>query len=124
MRALLISFMITASSIAFSQTVSCDELISYCENNGRFYQMVSSTILLIEPSSWLYEVKAYYVEEILVVIAKIKRDAFGFNTKKYIFCNVPYDNWFNFNYSFLDLNSTYGERFRKYIYDYQCDCTN
>lgn len=122
MRALLFSFLFSASTIAFSQTVSCDDLISYTEKNGRFYANVSYIILSLEPSSWLYEVNAYYVEDIFVVVAKIKRDSFGFNKKKYIFCNVPLNNWLSFKNSLSDLGSTYGERFRKYIFDYQCDC--
>jgi hypothetical protein len=103
-----------------AQDVACDDLLKYVEKNGRLKGSVSQ-FQLIE-SSWLKEVKAYSIDNTIVVIAEIKRDDYGFNTKKYVFCGIPSSNWDSFYFGLTDLGKTFGERFQKYIFDYKCDC--
>ena len=108
------------SCFAFSQDVSCEYLMEYVKNNGKNKGSVSSYQLI--NSSWLKEVKAYSIENIIVVIAEIKKDEWGFNTKKYIFCGIPNINWDAFCFGMFDIDKTYGERFHKYIIDYKFNC--
>lgn len=111
---------LSLSLISFSQHVKCDELISYVEKEGQLKGTVSP-IQLIE-SSWLSEVKAYDIENTIVVIASIKQDDFGITTKKYIFCGISEVDWNYFSYPLSDLNKTFGERFRKNIFNKKCNC--
>ncbi len=109
-----------------AQDISCEDLMGLVEDEGYnfdnvgFYQLMNS--------SWLKDVKAFKIEidyrDIIFVFAEIKKDEYGFSTKKYVFCNVPQSNWDKFSKPFLNFsdNSTYGERFHKYIIDYVCNC--
>lgn len=111
--------------ISFSQTISCEDLLEYVEDEGRSEGEVSSFTLALaldKGSSWLKEVKGYSVENTIVVVAEIKRDDFGFSTDKYVFCGVPSSNWRNFKSAFTDSDMSYGEKFHKYIMDYKCNC--
>ncbi len=103
-----------------AQQVDCDDLMDFVKQEGYYYAQVSS-VSLIE-STWLKEVKAYKYDYKIYVIAKIKTDEWGFNTKNYIFCSVPQSNWNNFSSIYSFDNLSYGERFHKYIMDYQCNC--
>lgn len=105
---------------AVGQSVSCSELLQYVVKNGRSKATVNSYQLF--DSSWLKEVKAYSIENSLFVVATIKRNEYDFTGQKYIFCGIPSSNWSNFYNGLYDLNLSYGERFHKYIFKYQCEC--
>jgi hypothetical protein len=106
--------------LSSSQEVNCDDLIDYVKTKGYRKGTVSSISLI--NSDWLKEVEAYTIDNLIVVIAEIKKDEWGINTKKYIFCGIPDSNWSDFYYGMNDVGKTYGERFHKYIIDYQCKC--
>jgi hypothetical protein len=77
---------------------------------------------IILSSSWLSKVEAYDYESKVIVIAEIKGEG-SFFPKKYIFCNVPVENWKYFEgLSPISSSKTYGERFHEAIIDYKCDC--
>jgi len=120
MKLFLALFFLTISYTSILGQVSCEELIEYVEDEGYVKGTVSS-IKLID-SSWLKEVKAYSIENTIVVIAKIKKDKWAINSKKYIFCGISSYNWNAFFYGLYDIGKTYGERFHKYIYDNKCKC--
>ncbi|WP_418510790.1 hypothetical protein [Corallibacter sp.] len=102
-----------------SQTTSCEDLLSYIQDNGYRKSKLSSYTL---DSSWLYEVTAYTYDYDIYVVAKIKKSEYSYQTNTYIFCGVPSTNWSNFkNGGYGDPNS-YGKRFHKYIFDYKCEC--
>ncbi|MEI6755354.1 MAG: hypothetical protein WCK78_19620 [Paludibacter sp.] len=101
-----------------AQDVSCDELINYVKKEGHYIESVSALQLL--NSEWLREVEAYSIDNTVVVIAKIQQNQYS--TKRYIFCGIPRSNWNNFYVGLNDLTKTYGERFHKYIIDYNCNC--
>ena len=105
---------------AQAQTVSCDELISYVEKNGRETSSVSSYQLI--NSSWLKGVKRYSIDNSNVVIAEIKRNQYSIYTRKYIFCGISNTNWRSFKYGYSNLGTSYGERFHEYIMDNKCNC--
>lgn len=113
--AFLLSF-----SPCLAQEVSCTDLMEYVISEGYRKGTVSNIQLL--NSSWLTEVKAYDINGSIAVIAEIKQDEWGFNTKKYIFCGISSTTWDAFYYGLYDYNTTYGERFHKYIIDYLCNC--
>jgi len=69
---IILSFVIFGIVRVGAQDVSCDDLMRYVEKNGRYKGTVSS-IQLID-SSWLKEVKAYSIDNTIVVISEIKRD--------------------------------------------------
>jgi hypothetical protein len=102
-----------------SQSTSCNELIYSVEHKLRKVASVSHLSLL--DSSWLLSVDGYDYDGDVIVIATIKSESSVLG-KKYIFCNVPKDNW---NYFYNPISTTsmsYGERFHKSIVDYKCDC--
>ena len=105
---------------SLAQDVSCKDLVKYVEDEG--YVKATVTSIQLFNSSWLKEVKAYSINNTIVVIAEVKKDEWGFNTEKYIFCGIPSWNWDAFYYGLYDFGKTYGERFHKYIYNYKCDC--
>jgi hypothetical protein len=117
----IFTFMISMclSVLLHAQQTSCESLIEYVEENGSKKGSVGAMQLL--QSTWLINVDAYTINNTLVVIAEIKKDSYGFSTKQYIFCGIPESNWEYFS-GFYSLTSTYGERFQKYIIEYQCDC--
>jgi hypothetical protein len=96
---------------------SCDELIRYTKSEGTHYGSVGALSLM--NSEWLKNVEAYKVEDVIVVIASIKKEGSYFS-KDYIFCSVPESNWRSFSSYFG--NDSYGEKFHQYIFNYQCDC--
>lgn len=109
-----------ANYAVYGQDVKCDELISNVKKNNSFYQQVSE--IQLQSSSWLKKVTSYFYENELVVIALIKQDQLGINSKEYIFCGVSTDSWIAFYFGLRDLDKTYGERFQKYIMQKSCDC--
>jgi hypothetical protein len=123
---IIILYIALKSKVSYCQEITCEELTKYVEKEGYSFEKVNS-FQLIE-SSWLNEVQAYLVnlddERIIFVIASIKQDKFGFSNKKYIFCNVPKKNWDFFSKPYLTFNTneSYGDRFHKYIRDYECNC--
>ena len=104
---------------SFSQDISCPDLQEFIEDN-RYYKSSISNYTL--NSSWLYEVTAYEYEYKIYVIAKIKRNEYDYSSKSYVFCGIPSQNWSNFRYKGYGEPDSYGERFHKYIIDYQCNC--
>jgi hypothetical protein len=106
--------------VSFSQQVKCSELIGYVENEGKLKGTVSSIQLL--QSSWLSEVKAYEIENTIVVIAQIYTDNFSLNKKKYIFCGISEAEWTYFSNPMSNPTKSYGERFRERIFDNKCNC--
>lgn len=104
---------------SFSQKMSCDELLNFVKTEGRYVSSVSSYSM---DSSWLKEVTAYSYDGKYYVIAKIKKDEYSYSANTYVFCGIPYSNWSNFQYGSYGDSKSYGERFHKYIIDYQCSC--
>jgi len=109
----------TYNSYKTNEQTSCEELINYATKNGSRIGSLSAFSLM--NSEWLKSVDAYSIEDVIVVIAEIKKDN-SYSTKKYIFCNVPSQNWDNFSSSWSERNKTYGEKFHDYIMNYQCAC--
>jgi hypothetical protein len=105
---------------SLAQDVTCEELVKYVEDEG--YVKGTVTSIQLFNSSWLKEVKAYSIDNTIVVIAEVKKDEWGFNTEKYAFCGIPSSNWDAFYSGLYDLGKTYGEKFHKYIYNYNCNC--
>ena len=114
---LLVFLMFTINS--FSQNASCEDLMNFVKKEGRYQSSIGPYNL---DSDWLYEVTAYSYENKYYVIAKIKKDKNSYTTKSYIFCGIPYSNWSNFKVGSYSDPKSYGERFHKYIMDYQCNC--
>ena len=104
---------------SFSQTVSCNALLSFIKQNGSKKASLPSYMM---NSSWLYEVTAYSYEYKIYVVAEIKKSEYSYSTSTYIFCGIPSSNWSNFQYGSYGDSGSYGERFHKYIMDYRCDC--
>ena len=104
----------------YSAKIQCDDLINYVETNGFERDGISSLQLI--NSSWLKEVKAYSIQNSIIVIAYIKEDELSMSAKKYIFCGIPELNWDNFYNGYYDIGKTFGEKFHKYIIDYECKC--
>ena len=119
MKILILTIGLFVSMHLNAQQTSCEDLIEYVEKNG--YKKGSVGAMQLIQSTWLKNVEAYSIDNTLVVIAEIKKDSYGFSTKHYIFCGIPESNWDYFS-GFFSLTTTYGERFQKYIIDYQCDC--
>jgi len=121
--ALTLGILITFICNGFSQETSCQELMQLVKQEGRRFDSVGSYSLY--NSSWLKNVEAYKVtieyRDVIFVIAEIKENEYSYRTHKYIFCGVPDSNWRNFKSSYY-MESTYGERFHKYIMDYVCNC--
>ena len=121
MKRILLTIIFTLAFIgAKAQDVSCEDLKNFIKQKGYKQEEVISLTL---DSSWLHNVVLYKYENKYYVIAEIKKDDFGFSTKSYVFCNIPYSNWTNFHSLYvISSNTTYGERFHKYIKDYICNC--
>ena len=113
-------FFLIGTTTAVSQTVRCTELIDYVKAEGRKVGEVSSLQLM--SSSWLRQVTCYQVGDVLAVVAKIKSNDYDLYGKDYIFCGIPTSNWNAFKGNLYNIDTTYGERFHKYIFDYKCDC--
>lgn len=115
LRIIAILVLLFQFNLIFGQ-VNCDVLTRKVEST---FTLHSVTSLLLD-SSWLYEVNLYYTDGKYFVVAVVQHD--NFMKSKYIFCGIPKTNWNNFYFGQNDPNSTYGERFHKYIIDYKCDC--
>jgi len=116
--------LILLSFLAFSfnltaQEVACEDLLEYVVDEGYNKASVNSYSLI--NSEWLRSVKAYDLQGKTFVVAEIKKNN-SYLAKKYIFCGVPSSNWNAFYSGLYDLRTPYGERFHKYIMDYECNC--
>ncbi len=98
-----------------SQSISCNDLISYAQTNGYLVGNVSPLT-----SSMISSAKCYSIEGTYVVIADIKRDG-SYYSDTYIFCDVPQSNWQSFSSTCIG-NCSHGERFHNLIINYKCDC--
>lgn len=107
-----------ASFYTYSQSITCNELYNFISENGYKKATINSYTM---NSSWLQKVMAYSYEYKIYVVAEIKREN-SYSTSTYIFCNIPSQNWTNFQYGSFGDSDSYGERFHKYIYDYKCNC--
>ena len=108
------------SVFGFSQSLECDDLVTYVERNGSKDWWDLNSIDLIK-SEWLDEVKGYKIEDNYVVIANFKKwNGVFWEYKKYIFCGIPERNWEAFKA--ISFDKTYGEKFHAYIYNYKCNC--
>jgi hypothetical protein len=114
---LLLSLIINLNS--YSQEVSCNDLLTFIKSEGFHKASLSSYTL---NSSWLQKVTAYSYDYKVYVVAEIKKDQYSYQTNTYIFCGIPSQNWTNFKNGGFYNSSTFGERFHKYIIDYQCNC--
>lgn len=115
---LLILFVILLFQFSLhSQSMECEELMEYVKDEG--FKKGSLNNVDMKSSSWLEEVTAYEVEDIIVVIASIRKDEWGVNREDYIFCDIPSSNWDSFYYN---LHESFGELFHKNIMDYRCNC--
>ncbi|OAD45606.1 hypothetical protein [Polaribacter atrinae] len=104
----------------FSQKTKCEDLIKYAKEESFYNEEISSYEL--SESSWLKKVKAYHFRNnSTLIIAEIKLKN-SYETKKYVFCGVSFDTWVIFKTSVNQHNTTYGERFHKYIFNNKCDC--
>ncbi len=117
-----IALTITFGLSGFSQSsISCDDLADGVVKEGKKIGGYSTLQLL--NSDWLYKVDGYEYEEIIFVIAEVKRkNSLLQQTDKYIFCGIPKKYWDNFSSLLSDLPMTVGEKFHKYIYNYKCNC--
>lgn len=111
----LVGFSLSLSA----QTVSCEELMDFIETKGMYNSSLSSYTL---DSSWLTKVTLYSYDMNYYVVANIKPNEYSYTSKPYIFCGIPYRNWLNFKNGSYGVTDSYGERFHKYIFNYQCDC--
>lgn len=96
----------------YCQDVKCNELINIIKTEGDFQNRVNNYNLT--ESSWLEEVESYSYKNKLFILAQL-------NKKKYIFCRVPSSNWKKFKSTITD--SSYGEKFHKYIMNFKCECS-
>lgn len=103
-----------SSSSSSKKSITWNDVIRSVERNNRPIGEVSRISLTY--SDWLNSVKAYKIDGKYYVIAEIKR---GYDSQKYIFCNIPKRNWDRFANS-MDATTSYGEKFHKYILDYVC----
>jgi hypothetical protein len=119
---LTLSFLIIYTISGLAQSLTCDELINYVEKNGKEKDNVNTFVL---SSDWLKNVTEYTIHDKIVVIAEIQHGSLSWETKKYIFCDIPVENWDEFHpispFTGAKMLS-YGEKFHKYIYDYKCIC--
>jgi hypothetical protein len=114
------TILLVGCSLSLSaQTVSCEKLMDFIETKGMYYSSVSSYTL---DSSWLTKVTLYSYDMNYYVIANIKANEYSYTSKPYIFCGIPFRNWLNFKNGGYGDSDSYGERFHKYIFNYQCDC--
>ncbi len=102
-----------------SFSISCKELIEYVKLYGDNIQSLDALRL---SSSWLKEVKAYEVNDKIVVIAQIYKGEVRIATMEYIYCDIPRRNWDKFYEPIFNTNLTYGEKFHEYINPFKCDC--
>jgi hypothetical protein len=116
---LTLGLVISMSSLSYSQEVKCNDLLDYIVEKGYKKTTLQSYIL---NSSWLYKVTAYSYDYKIYVVAEIKENEYSYKTNTYIFCGIPSMNWQNFQYGGYGDPTSYGERFHKYILDYQCNC--
>lgn len=120
MKKILLILLLSITSLnSFSQTVKCNDLHVFIVENGYKKATLQSYIL---SSSWLYKVTAYSYDYKIYILAEIKENEYSYKTNTYIFCGIPNMNWQNFQYGGYDDPNSYGERFHKYIIDYQCNC--
>lgn len=120
MKKTFLIFILLSINLSFSQQVNCEDLQEFIKSKGYYKTSLANYTL---NSSWLYEVTAYEYDFKIYVIAKIKRNEYDYSPRSYVFCEIPPQNWNNFQYgrNYNDLE-TYGERFHKYIKNYQCNC--
>jgi hypothetical protein len=105
-----------------AQNVSCEGLIEYVEDNGSKDYWTLEPIQLLS-SKFLHKVYCYEVDDVLVVVAEFQKyNGFQWEYKKYIFCNIPKKNWKNFKSITVDMMESHDKKFRKYIFDYKCNC--
>lgn len=115
----LLAASLTLSLPARAQSVSCTDLLEFIQNEGYSQGSVSNYTM---NSSWLYKVTAYSYDYKIYVVAEIKKNEYSIQTSTYIFCGIPQRNWTNFKNGAYGDSDSYGERFHKYIMDYQCPC--
>jgi hypothetical protein len=124
MKNFFISLLISVSFVTIGKSqnaISCDKLIEVVSD--KCYKLGGLTPLQLIQSDWLYRVDAYECDENIFVIADIRVKNGYFNeTKSYIFCGIPKENWDNFTRLLVDINLSHGEKFHKYIIDYKCNC--
>lgn len=119
MKRLIIILLLSFSFNISAQSVSCGELMGYIKSEGMYSSSISSYTL---DSSWLSNVTLYSYDMKYFVIADIKANKHSYGAKPYIFCNIPFSNWSKFKNGGYGESDSYGERFHKYIFDYQCNC--
>lgn len=101
-------------------TTSCVELIKNVKSEAKFIDEVSQ---VFTNSQWLKGVKLYQYDDTYFVIASIKaKNDYSYSGKEYIFCGISKTQWTSFKTGIYDVDLTYGERFHKYIIEYQCNC--
>ncbi|EDM44950.1 hypothetical protein SCB49_02479 [unidentified eubacterium SCB49] len=101
------------------QSVSCQELHDFIVEEGYQSSTVSSYTM---NSSWLKKVTKYTYNYKNFVVAEIKKNEYSYQTNTYVFCGISDYNWSQFKYGGYGESDSYGERFHKYIFDYQCNC--
>jgi hypothetical protein len=120
MKKLILLLLLVNITYLNAQDVACADLMDYVKENG--YQKAEVGTYQLYDSSWLKKVTAYSLNNNILVVAEIKRDQYGINTKEYVFCGISSSAWDGFYYGLYDIGKSYGERFNKYIMDSQCDC--
>lgn len=120
MKHIFILFLLMNVGNIVAQDVSCEDLTAFVIDKGYLKASLANYTL---NSEWLYEVKAYTYEYIIYVVAKIKPNQYSYQTKTYVFCGIPSQNWTKFQYGGYGESTSYGERFHKFIIDYVCDCS-
>jgi len=117
MKYVIFGILLALSINTYSQNNSCEELMDFIKTKGYYSTSLSNYTM---DSSWLRKVTKYTYEYKNYIIAEIKESEYSYSTKKYIFCEIPDSNWRSFQNG--GYGDSYGERFWKYIKDYQCNC--
>lgn len=115
MRNLVIILLITISSFAKAQSVSCQEVYEFILENG--YK--ANSISLTYSSSMLTKVERYTYDGKNYVIGYIKQNDYDYKGSPYLFCGISSYDWNNF---YVNYYSSAGVAFHEYIMPYKCNC--
>ncbi|MCE7039186.1 hypothetical protein [Dyadobacter sp. CY312] len=99
---------------------SCQEALNAVKGRGNYEKVVIKSEMS-STDDWLKKVKLYSLEGRLFVVAEMFTDDYHINSKEYLYCDIPAQNW-NAFYTGSAGRRTYGERFHDFIIDYKCNC--
>jgi exonuclease VII small subunit len=118
-----VSFLYTDCSITIDRLTSnpgtCESLKKFIIENAEIVSSIEKNTL---NSSWLDNVTAFEYNNDLYVIISIRENNVSYKSNEYIFCGIPHNNWNSFRNKAFFNDSSYGERFHEYIFEYKCNC--